>query len=278
MNLYAVLGSPIAHTLSPCIHKKAFEVKGISADYIPLHMPPERLAQDIDFLRHHFSGFNCTIPLKVKIIPHLAETDRAAAWLGSVNTVACRDGKLYGYSTDGYGFLSSLALEGISLAGKRVLLLGSGGVARVIAHECASAGADVTICARNRQTGLELAETVKTHTGHAVTYTDTPPTADYDLLVNGTPVGMSPNINASPIDKEFLSGIPVVFDTIYAPAETLLLRHARECGAKTINGLYMLIYQALRAQEIWLDIQFTEEEVREIAAHVQAALDRRGAQ
>ncbi|MCI9627112.1 MAG: shikimate dehydrogenase [Clostridia bacterium] len=278
MNLYAVLGSPIAHTLSPCIHKKAFEVKGISADYIPLHMPPERLAQDIDFLRHHFSGFNCTIPLKVKILPHLAETDRAAAWLGSVNTVACRDGKLYGYSTDGYGFLSSLALEGVSLAGKRVLLLGSGGVARVIAHECASAGADVTICARNRQTGCELAETVKEHAGRTVTYTDRPAAADYDLLVNGTPVGMSPNTNDSPIAKEFLSGIPVVFDTIYAPAETLLLRSARECGAKTINGLYMLIYQALRAQEIWLDIKFTDEEVREIAAHVQAELDRRDAQ
>lgn len=278
MNLYAVLGSPIAHTLSPCIHKKAFEVKGISADYIPLHMPPERLAQDIDFLRHHFSGFNCTIPLKVKILPHLAETDRAAAWLGSVNTVACRDGKLYGYSTDGYGFLSSLALEGVSLAGKRVLLLGSGGVARVIAHECASAGADVTICARNRQTGCELAETVKAHTGRDVTYTDQPAVADYDLLVNGTPVGMSPNKDASPIAKEFLSGIPVVFDTIYAPAETLLLRNARECGAKTINGLYMLIYQALRAQEIWLDIKFTDAEVREIAAHVQAELDRRDAQ
>ncbi len=278
MNLYAVLGSPIAHTLSPCIHKKAFAIKGIEADYIPLHMPPERLAQDIGVLRHHFSGFNCTIPLKVEIIPYLAETDQAASWLGSVNTVACRNGKLYGYSTDGYGFLSSLALEGVSLTGKRVLLLGSGGVARVIAHECAAAGADVTIYARNPQTGRDLAETVQAHTGRAVTYTGQRPSVGFDLLVNCTPVGMSPKTDASPATKELLSGIPVVFDTIYAPAETLLLQTARECGAKTINGLCMLIYQALRAQEIWLDITFTEQEVREIADFVQTELEqRRGA-
>lgn len=277
MNLYAVLGSPIAHTLSPSIHKKAFAVKGIDADYIPLHMPAARLEGDIDFLRCHFSGFNCTIPLKVDIMPYLSEIDQTAEWLGSVNTVAVRDGKLYGYSTDGYGFLSSLAFEGITLSGKRVLLLGSGGVARVIAHECARAGADVTICARNRQSGQLLAETVQTHTGRAVLYTADEPTDTYDLLVNCTPVGMSPHTDACPVSPHLLSGIPVVFDTIYAPAETKLLYHARHHGAKTVNGLYMLIYQALRAQEIWLDITFGEDEVREIALHVQAELDRRNA-
>ncbi len=275
MKLFAVLGCPVAHTLSPCIQNKAFSLKGIDADYIPLYMPPERLPKDLDFLRYHLNGFNCTIPLKEKIIPHLNQMDQAASWLGSVNTVACRDGALYGYSTDGYGFLSSLQLEGVQLPGKRVLLLGSGGVARVIAHECAGAGAAVTISARNQKTGSQLADTVTQHTGRTVYYTDQQIPDNYDLLVNCTPVGMTPQVDASPALPELLDSIPIVFDTIYSPAQTKLLLQAQQRGAHTINGLYMLIYQALRAQEIWLDLSFSDDEVREIATHVQTELDRR---
>ena len=133
----------------------------------------------------------------------------------------------------------------------------------------------MTISARNQKTGSQLAETVTRHTGQKVCYTDQQIPDCYDLLVNCTPVGMTPHVDASPARPELLEQIPVVFDTIYSPSQTKLLFDAQQFGAHTINGLYMLIYQALRAQEIWLDLTFTDDEVREIAAHVQAELNWR---
>lgn len=243
MTHYALIGHPLGHSLSPQIHRALLAAAHLEGDYRLLDIAPEDLANRLPELQT-LRGFNVTIPHKQAVLSAMAELDEKAALFGAVNTVAVRGGKFYGYNTDCYGFLRSLSAAGIPLAG-RVLVLGTGGVARMFAFEAVLAGAAVTLAARTPSKGCALAAEIAEKCGRAVTVTDfNSVTGDWDLIVNGTPVGMFPKVDACPLEPGVLAHTAAVFDAIYNPMETRLLRLARQNGAKTVNGLPMLVWQA----------------------------------
>ena len=250
MTHYALIGHPLGHSLSPQIHRALLAAAHLEGDYQLLDIAPEDLANRLPELQT-LRGFNVTIPHKQAVLSAMAELDEKAALFGAVNTVAVRDGRFYGYNTDCYGFLRSLSAAGIPLAG-RVLVLGTGGVARMFAFEAVLAGAAVTLAARTPSKGCALAAEIAEKCGRAVTVTDfNSVTGDWDLIVNGTPVGMFP---------------------IYNPMETRLLRLARQNGAKVVNGLPMLVWQAAVAQEIWNDVTYTPAQVQRVIEQMEELL------
>ena len=159
---YTVLGHPVAHSLSPEIQNSFFELTGYNGVYSAFDVNPDEFDEMIRFLKKNFSGFNLTIPFKEKIIPYLDYIDDAAKKSGSVNTVKVKDGKLYGYSTDGVGLSGAFAKEGILLKEKNVLIVGSGGVARAALFEAFRNSCSVCIAARNKEAAYALAADAKT--------------------------------------------------------------------------------------------------------------------
>ena len=149
---YALFGWPLGHTMSPELHAQLFEASGQDAAYIGVAVPPDDLAEAFDLAKEKLAGINCTIPHKKAVIELLDGVDTAARDLHSVNTVAFRDGKAIGYNTDILGFSESLVRDGVTLRGKKVLLLGYGGAASVMAYHCAREGAHLTITGRNLET------------------------------------------------------------------------------------------------------------------------------
>lgn len=269
--IYGVIGNPIEHSLSPEIHNSIFDKNHYNYIYIPLKIREEDLSDSIYTLKNNFQGFNITIPHKEKIIPYLDEVDREAQLYGAVNTVKVINGKMIGYNTDGYGFIKGFEMEGIDIKGKKVLLLGAGGAAKVAAYEILKKGAFLTIANRNREKAKRLKDQLISTTGidkiNICGIEDI--SGKYFCIVNATPIGMYPKIDEIPIDKGILEDVSVVYDMIYNPYETKLLRTAKEYGCKRMNGFSMLFYQALRAQEIWMDKDFDEKSFIKIYKEVE---------
>lgn len=263
---YAVVGYPLSHTMSPFIHSKLFELSGITADYDVLEIPPQELSRRFEEIGQ-LNGANITIPHKSAVIPYLTELDERAALYGAVNTIAKRGDSLIGYNTDCHGFLRALASAGIVLEGHAVVC-GCGGVARMMAFECIMAGCRLTLAVREADIPAaqaiqnEIADKFPQAEVKTVTLCDL--TRDIDILVNGTPVGMYPHGDAMPVSEEVLTRTKAVFDAIYNPAETLLIKTARSHGAKTTGGMPMLVWQAAVAQEIWNNVSFSPKSINEI--------------
>lgn len=265
MEKFGLTGFPLGHSMSPVIHRELFKINGIDASYELKEINPNSFSQGIETLKK-FRGFNVTIPHKTAIIPFLDKLSKRAELFGAVNTVDNNDGVLTGYNTDCFGFIRALETAGIELKGN-VLLCGSGGVSRMFAFESALAGAELTIAVRDAD--LDAANQIKKEIFEKLNKTVDVITLDkvsggYDVLINGTPVGMFPNVNACVLLKEKVQSCKAVFDAIYNPMETMLLKYAQEAGAKFSNGLPMLVWQAAVAQEIWLGVKFTMEQVREV--------------
>ena len=265
MEKFGLTGYPLGHSMSPVIHRELFKINGINASYELKEINPDNFSQGIDALKK-FRGFNVTIPHKTSIIPFLDELSERAELFGAVNTVDNKCGVLTGYNTDCFGFLRALEMAGIELKGD-VLLCGSGGVSRMFAFESVLAGASLTIAVRKAD--VDAANQIKNEIAQKLDKTIEVITLDkvtgeYDVLINGTPVGMFPNVNACVLPKEKVERCKAVFDAIYNPMETLLLKYAGEAGAKFSNGLPMLVWQAAVAQEIWLGVKFTMEQVRKV--------------
>jgi shikimate dehydrogenase len=261
---FAVIGHPIGHSMSPFIHSELFNLSGVCFKYDTLDIPPENLECSIDTLKQ-LSGFNITIPHKEKIIKYLDSIDESARRYGAVNCVKSLEGKLYGCSTDAYGFIMALKSNCVPICGK-ALILGCGGAARTIARELADNGVSVTIAALEKS--LPKANTLVswiTEAGGKADYIDISKISDaYDLLVNATPVGMYPNVNAKPISDEQLSRCSAVFDAVYNPADTLLLKSAAKMDIKTVGGMPMLVWQAVKAHEFWYGAEFKQSDIEKI--------------
>lgn len=265
---FAVIGHPIGHTMSPFIHKRLFELADTEGTYTIYDIAPGELSSAIHEL-NQLDGYNITIPHKQQIIPLLDRLDPKAALYGSVNTV--RNGAVReGFTTDPDGFLQSLAAEGVALAGQ-VCVIGCGGAARTIVYEAALAGCDITIAVRPRGEGLrqalekEVAEKipgadVKTCLISDVEQSGLCP----DLLINATPVGMYPKTDAMPVSETLVSRSKTVFDAIYNPLETRLIRTARASGAKAIGGMAMLVWQAVAAHAIWDGSVYQTADINEL--------------
>lgn len=260
-NKFAVIGHPIGHTMSPYIHRRLFELSGKLADYTALDIHPDTLKDSIKQLRE-LSGFNVTIPHKETIIPLLDSLDESAGIYGAVNCVGNTNGKLTGYSTDAYGFIKALETGGISPDGK-ILILGCGGAARTVARELSDRGCYIMIAARKYSLGkaAELKEWLISSGGKADISDITDINGDFDLCVNATPSGMYPHEDDMPIDEHTLSRCKALFDAIYNPSETTLMKTAQRLGIKTQGGMPMLVWQAARAHEYWYGGSFDVKDI-----------------
>ncbi len=260
---YGLIGSPVTQSLSPRIHEKLLSLRNITATYTLYETGRDGLSELFKNTLCGLDGFNVTIPHKVNIIEYLDSLSPRAELFGAVNTVAFDSGKAIGYNTDCIGFLRSLDGAGIELGGK-VLILGAGGAARTFAFESAIAGADVTIAVR--PSGLERANVLKNEITEKLSVKTELTTIDcvsgeYDLIINATPVGMLPDTSASPLEREKIIKSKAVFDAVYNPYETLLLKYACEGGLKCLNGLPMLVWQAAAAEEIWNGVRYKKDEI-----------------
>ena len=270
-----VIGDPVLHSKSPLIHNTMLSALGL--DYVYLCQPVPRGSVE-EWLRcarfAGYAGFNATMPHKEVLFPLMDETDEDARLYRAVNTVCIKDGRVYGYNTDGRGFLRALEDLDTTPEGKNVLLLGAGGAARAVALKLVQQGAKAVfvcnrtvekaaaLCAHDPQGRLAPAG-FDSATLHRLA-------AWADLVVNCTSLGME-GTQGQFEDLSFLEALPdgvPVFDLIYAPAETELLRWARELGHPTANGLGMLLYQAVFALEHFTDTRIDAAAMAEVLRRV----------
>lgn len=279
MRKFGILGHPLGHSLSPQIHAALFALDGETVDYQMYDIPPEELNAKFDFLAT-LDGFNITIPHKVSIIDFCDRLDEGAKRYRSVNCIKVGAEKI-GYNTDVIGFTKSIAALGASLD-SRVLLIGCGGVGRMMAIETALQGGDLTIAALKSDAALaeEVVKEIKALksdakvqiawiSGAALDKSDLPAGAEYDLLVNACPVGMYPKVDRMPCTPAVLDGVKFVFDAVYNPKVTLLAKTAREKGAKAMTGMAMLVLQAVAAHEIWDGVSYKTEDINKIISDME---------
>lgn len=264
MEKYTLIGYPLGHSMSPMIHERLFAMKGREASYDLTEIAPEDLGSQIAALRE-FKGFNVTIPHKQSIIPFLDEIGESAARYNSVNCVVNDGGRLIGYNTDCDGFIRSV--EKYPMDGK-VLLIGCGGVGRMMAIEAARSGADLTLgilpCDKERAAVLsEEILAVKPDTKIRTMLT-TDIDDSFDVLLNASPAGMYPKTEGCPVSDALIEKSGCVFDVVYNPIETTLMRKARSLGKTAIGGSAMLVLQAVKAHELWNNDFYTDEQISEI--------------
>lgn len=248
----AIIGYPVDHSFSPQMHNFISEKMGNNYVYTALEVRPENLEEAIAGIRAlHFAGINVTAPHKNAVMQYLDEISPQAQKFGSVNTVVNKDGKLIGFNTDADGFYRSLLHHHITIQGKDILILGAGGAAKPISVLFSQLPAkSITILNRTREKADKLAEYVHTATGYSI-YTQMN-LSHYDVVINTTSAGMAPQLDQCPLeDMSFIDTQTAVADMIYNPSETIFLNRAKQLGAKTVNGLGMLIYQGILAYELF---------------------------
>ncbi|MBC7224551.1 MAG: shikimate dehydrogenase [Anaerolineae bacterium] len=260
-----LLGWPVAHSVSPQMHNAAFRALGLDWSYIPLPAPPDALGDAVRGLRAlGLRGANVTVPHKEAIIPLVDELAPEARAIGAVNTlVVHEDGRLTGHNTDALGVGAALQEAGCRVAGCRALILGAGGAARAAAYALLQAGAEVQVLARRPAQAEALARDMagafpqgRISPGLLSPEALPQAAAEAHLLVHATPVGMWPHGDASlwpeqePVPQHLW-----VFDLVYRPARTRLLRQAEAAGARTIEGAWMLIHQAVASFHLWTGVE-----------------------
>ncbi len=256
-----VIGWPVKHSLSPPMHNAALRAIGLNWVYVAFEVHPEGIAEAMAGLRGlAIRGLNVTIPHKAAVVPHLDEISPVSRTLGVVNTIDNVDGHLSGDSTDGPGFMRALAEAGEGVTENRVVLIGAGGSARAVALAVAEdAPAELVIVNRTPQRAIELAELVKQAADFEAVRAvglDSPELAEVvtaaHVIIDSTPVGMYPDVDVAPvISPAWLRSCQLVCDLTYNPRDTVLLRAAREAGARVLDGTGMLVHQGAIAFERW---------------------------
>lgn len=273
---YTLIGHNLKHSISPEIHARLFSLAGIDASYDITDIAEDNFSTEYSDLKK-LSGYNVTIPHKVRIIPFLDKIDSTASRYGAVNTVLNSAGISTGYNSDCFGFTQSLEAEGLSLSG-RVLLLGFGGVGKVMAMESVLKGANLTIAVLSEMLEQAYADekAIKTHVPDAqINIIDiTKISGKFDILVNSTPVGMFPHGDASPVPDDVIAGCSSVFDAIYNPVETQLMKKARALGKKAIGGISMLVWQAVAAHKIWDGSTYSLADVQKLICDMEEKVAR----
>ncbi len=258
--LTGLLGSPVAHSISPMMHNMAFKLLNLDYVYMCFDVDTTHLKEVTDAFRiMNVRGFNLTMPDKTKMFELADEVSKAASLIGAVNTVIQENGRLIAYNTDGTGYIKAAADAGYPIDGKRIALLGGGGAATAIAVQSAlDKAAAITLINRSGKS-FDRAELLSEQLNKETTcHVDLCDINDEvalkqcieasDILINATPLGMSPNEDSCPIpNASFLHPDLVVSDIIYNPKTTKLMKMAKEAGCPTFNGLYMLLYQGAEA-------------------------------
>ena len=263
--IYGVVGNPISHSLSPLMQNTAFHRERINAVYLPLKTDsaPQSIADLLNFARKlPLAGLSVTMPLKEKILPHLANVDPLTAKLGAANTIRMgADGNLYGFNTDVAGIVRPLERR-LSLRGAKVLVLGAGGAARAAVFGLAERGAQVFLWSRKESAARELAHA----SGAIVLSRPEIPVTPIDILINATPCGMTGNPHPLPLeDHEWNARL--VFDLVYNPLETPLIQAAEARGIATIQGYEMFVHQGARQFELWTGKPAPEAEMLRVVLH-----------
>ena len=253
-NTYAVIGDPIDHSLSPNIHNAAFRHLKLEHTYIAYKIPAGELSAGIEALKAiKIAGFNVTIPHKIEMMKFLDEMDTTCKIIGAVNTVLNEDGKLKGYNTDMIGFLDPIKKKNLTIKDSQVLLLGAGGAARAIVTAMVKEkSGKITIVNRTLENANRLAEFTKKIGGDADTVSIQEANkliTDYKFIINSTSIGM--RNEPSPISTENISKNSIVYDLVYQPINTDLIKKSKENGATIIYGYQMLLSQAACSFEIW---------------------------
>ena len=274
---YALLGGKLGHTLSPPIHKRLFELKSREFEYTLIESEPEQLDGKKGELSA-LAGYNVTIPHKQSVIAFMDRLDDSAKRYGAVNCVDNKGGASVGYNTDCDGFLRSVRAEGGRLDGS-VLLLGAGGVGRMMAIEVCLAGGRLTMAVlesfmeqtqKVREDILALVPSAQVR----IVSIGNIPDEHFDTLINATPVGMYPKCDACAVTDEVIANADFVFDAIYNPKETLLIQKAKAMGKKAVGGMAMLVWQAVSAHEIWDGDSYTDEQVQAIIDEMYQKVER----
>ena len=255
-NIVGLIGHPVEHSFSPPMHNAAFDALGMDYAYVAFDVNPAELQKAIEGARSlNIKGFNVTIPHKIDVMKYLDEIDDVARLIGAVNTIDFKN--LKGYNTDGIGAVRAIE-EVISIKNKNVVIAGAGGASRAISFYIAKYGADsLTILNRNVDKAQSLARDVSNSGLIGDVKSDSineinAYLADADILVDTTPLGMHPHINDQPIaTAENMHDELAVFDAVYNPNETVLLKQAIEAGAKPVYGIKMLLYQGAESFKIW---------------------------
>lgn len=256
--VFCVIGDPIEHSLSPVMYNAAFRHLKMDAVYVAFKVEKENLKGALKGMRSlGICGMNVTMPHKTAIINYLDEIDPTAKFVGAVNTVLNKNGKLAGFNTDGVGTIKALKENGVDPKGKKFLLLGAGGAGRAIAFQLAREADELTILNRDPNKAKLLAgmlqKKFKTKViGNGLTYNILKERLKkMDVLINATSVGMHPHEDQTLVEKALLRPELVVMDIVYKPVETKLLKDAKSVGAKVIHGIDMLVFQGAASFEVW---------------------------
>ena len=265
---YGLVGYPLGHSLSPVMHNTAFKELDVEAEYVLFPMKKEEIESFFKELKDdnsHIFGLNVTVPHKENVIPFLDALDPFATKVGAVNTVVIdKNRRLVGFNTDGPGFLAHLTEVGFDAKGKRISILGAGGAARAIVSVfclLSSRPDSVRIYDVDKEKAVALVQDIGSRVDashvHVVNSIDDLNIELADLLINATPIGMKAE-DPCLVSKELLHSNMLVYDLVYNPPETPLLKMAKAKGAKAVNGLKMLFYQGVLAFQHWAEIQLPE--------------------
>ena len=267
--IYGVVADPVGHSLSPVVHNAALAASQIDGVYLPFRVPAEQIDDFlIDAVRWPLAGLSVTLPHKEAVLRHVTQADDLVAAVGAANTLKFSSDGVAAFNTDATAAVDSLDAtlrdhggDGLVdvLGVKTVLVMGAGGAARAVAFALRKRGLDVTVAARTGERARRIAEEVGCKAIDWEGRYRTP----YDCLVNATPVGMHPNVNDTPFDKDHLLPYMVVFDTVYNPENTLLIKQARAAGCRLVTGVDMFVRQAAIQFEIWQGSPAPQQVMRE---------------
>ncbi len=260
--LYGIIGKPVRHSLSPVMHNAAFSETGINAVYLAFETDDcEGACSSMKCLG--IKGYSVTIPNKEGIISCLDEPDEAVRKIGACNTVKNDNGVLLGTNTDCLGAVAAIEKEGVELEGKEAVVLGAGGSARAIVYGLVTKGVKVTVCNRTFEKAERLAKEFKCYAAPLSEAED----LHAHILVNTTSVGMGDMKDQSPLSKKAVENYDIVMDIVYSPLETVLLKDAKALGKRVINGLSMLLFQAMAQFEYWTGVRAPEKTMRKALEH-----------
>ncbi len=277
--LVGLFGNPVEHTLSPALHNPAFRKLNLDYVYIPLPTPKDNIAQAVDALRvFNFVGANVTIPFKTAVLPYLDEISPVSEKIGAVNTIVNRNGHLYGTTTDPEGFINGFGEKGHSFRNKTTAIIGTGGAARTIAFTLLlqPEPGQLYISGRNTQALATLSEEIKNKTGKTITAVPLHQYGDIqkccDIVIQSTCVGMHPNVDKSPLEVHHLEPGQILYDIVYTPEDTAIIKIARDKGLSTVGGLGMLVHQGIASFKLWTGIT---PEVSDFYLNIRGALSSR---
>lgn len=267
-----LIGNPVEHTLSPLIHNSLSELLGVELAYVPFLVGDGKIGEAVRGAHAlHIKGLNVTVPYKSAVIPYLCGIDPLAHKIGAVNTLVRREDGYQGFNTDMPGLYRALLSEDVAVADRDVIILGAGGVGRAVAMMCALNGASkVYLLNRTVERAQTVADEVNAAAGRKCIRAAA--LADYHklpkekyLVIQATSVGLYPHVEDAVIeDAEFYDYVGVGVDLIFNPAETAFMKYAACAGARTMNGLKMLLYQGVLAYELWNDVKVTDEQAQAV--------------